>query len=384
LSHESVLRNLAHGRETVNPGLGRKSGSARSRGSSIPVHRLGEDARPLTGEEYRLYSGMISEMRQTDRSGRHRDRLTVSSVAPTQVLVRPDRLRPAPVIPLPTSLVSLPATVPDQTEVLDLSSSSRRPPDQTDQTAPAPVPPPAYLGAGVNTTPAHSRRDRHDTDTSSPLSLVGALRRLGTNVNLVPVNFSMTSRSRSHSPSTVTVTRAETETRHRDRSNSPSVVTVSHRWSHSRSHRDRDRSVPSERERHRHERHHRTTSSSSSSSAVIERLGAPSTSSSSRHSQGVAMPLAEATRLLTNTWDNESVRQADMFINSLTPAATTTTAAPSVIRQLSSPAAVATPTTSAATSASSATSEQTSSEYYNPAMPTDDSTDSSDSNNPNT
>ena len=85
LSHESVLRNLAHGRETVNPGLGRKSGSGRSRGSSIPVHRLGEDARPLTGEEYRLYSGMISEMRQTDRSGRHRDRMSVSSVAPTQV-----------------------------------------------------------------------------------------------------------------------------------------------------------------------------------------------------------------------------------------------------------------------------------------------------------
>ena len=59
LSHECVLRNLAHGRETVVSGLGRKSGSSRTRGSSIPVHRLGEDARPLTGDEYRLYSGLI-------------------------------------------------------------------------------------------------------------------------------------------------------------------------------------------------------------------------------------------------------------------------------------------------------------------------------------
>ena len=383
LSHECVLRNLAHGRETVTTGLGRKAGSSRSRGSSIPVHRLGEDARPLTGEEYRLYSGMISEMRQTDRSGRHRDRLTVSSVTPTQVLVRPDRLRQSPaqspVIPLPASLVSLPATVPDQTEVLDLSSSARRPADQTAPAPVPPVPPPSYPPvAGVNTTPAHTRRDRpQDSDTSSPLSLVGALRRLGTNVNLVPVNFSMTSRARSHSPSTVTVTRApDSDTRQRDRSHSPSIVTVSQRWSH---HRDRshgshrDRSVPSDRERHRHERHHRTSSSSSSSHAVIERLGAASTS---RHS-GVAMPLAEATRLLNNTWDSESVRQADMFINSLSTASTTVTTATTtavVTRQNSSPAVV----TSTATSATDQTSG---SEYYNPAMPTDDSTDSSDSNN---
>ena len=67
LSHECVLGNLAHGRETVVTGLSRKSGGSRLRGSSLPVHRLGEDARPLTGEEYRLYSAMITELRQTDR-----------------------------------------------------------------------------------------------------------------------------------------------------------------------------------------------------------------------------------------------------------------------------------------------------------------------------
>jgi len=270
-------------------------------------------------------------------------------VAPTQVLVRPDRvLRQATHVSQSTSgIIPLPATVPDQTEVLDLSSSSRHRP--SDQTAPAPIPTlPVTQNSisGVNTTPAHAH-NRHvstrDTNTTTPLSLVGALRRLGTNVNLVPVNFSMTSRSRSQSPSTVTVSRAETDSRHRDRSHSPSIVTVSHRWSH-RS--QRDRSVPSDRHRHHHHHHRSSTSSSSvvaSSQAVIERLGGASSSSSSRHSHGVAMPLAEATRLLNNSWDTESVRQADMFINSLAAvpvgiAASSSSSVP-LLRQNSSPAA---------------------------------------------
>ena len=407
LSHECVLRNLAHGRETVVTGLGRKSGGSRLRGSSLPVHRLGEDARPLTGEEYRLYSGMITELRQSDRHGhsssssRHRDRAIVSSVAATQVLVRPDRLlrsqaaAPAPALPLPASLVSLPATVPDQTEVLDLSSSARRPPDQT---APAPAPPAAapagYAGSGVNTTPAHSRRDRQEADTSSPLSLVGALRRLGTNVNLVPVNFSMTSRSRSHSPSTVTVTRAETDTRHPHREQrspgpGPSIVTVSHRWSHEHGHRAHrahghrasDSRAPGERERHRHEhRHHRSASAAAASHAVIERLG-----SSSRHSHGVAMPLAEATRLLNNSWDTESVRQADMFINSLAVATSISSSTSSNSASAAGPATAAAASLARQHSSPAAGGEASGpSEYYNPAVPTEDSTDSSDSNTPAT
>ena len=313
MSHETVLRNL-HGREsTLAAGLGRKVSSGRSRGSSLPVTRLGEDARQLRAEEYRMYSGLITEMRQTDRrhSSRH---LTVTNLSPA-VLVRPDRLRPSsqPPLPLPSTL-SLPATVPDQdqTEVLDLSSTRR---NVEDQTPPAPV----RTAASVRvSSPVAGERDRHqpspahsrETDTSSPMSLVGALRRLGTNVNLVPVNFSLSNRSRSQSPGTVTVTRTETESRQRERS----LVRVRPR------HRDRQ------------ER---------------QRLLLPS-----RQSLGVALPLAEATRLLNNSWDQESVRQADMFISSL----------------------------ATNTSNTSGTAARAEAEYYNPAAPTEDSTDSSDSN----
>ena len=133
-------------------------------------------------------------------------------------------------------------------------------------------------------------------------------------------------------------------------------------------------------ERERHERHRRDrdrgSSSSASSQAVIERLG----HTPRGQSHGVAMPLAEATRLLSNSWDSESVRQADMFIDSLavTSSAAATASVPGVSRQNSSPAAVtATPAVTAAATPGA------SSEYYNPAMPTDDSTDSSDSNTQN-
>jgi len=315
VTHDPVLRNL-HGRESsVTTGLGRKLlSSSRSRGSSLPVTRLGEDARQLRAEEYRMYSGLITEMRQTDR--RHSRHHTVNNLTPA-VLVRPERLRPSsqPPLSLPSTL-PLPATVPDQdqTEVLDLSSS-RRNVDQ--QTPPAPITTaaPVAFSSTVQAerpqpSPAHSRE--RESDNSSPMSLVGALRRLGTNVNLVPVNFSLSNRSRSQSPGTVTVTRTETETRQRERS----LVRPRHR------HRDRQ------------ER---------------QRLVLPSRQSLGL---GVALPLAEATRLL-NGWDQESVRQADMFISSLANNTTNVTA-----------------------------TNRVDSEYYNynPPAPTEDSTDSSDSN----
>merc|ERR1719219_1889780 len=107
MSHETVLRNL-HGRESLVAGLGRKTVSGRARGSSLPVTRLGEDARQLRAEEYRLYSSLITEMRQTDR--RHSRQVTVTNLTPA-VLVRPDRLRPStqPPLPLPRpSTISLP------------------------------------------------------------------------------------------------------------------------------------------------------------------------------------------------------------------------------------------------------------------------------------
>ena len=327
LSHGAVLRSL-HGRESLLAGLGRKVVSGRTRGSSLPVTRLGEDARQLRAEEYRLYSGLITEMRQSER--RQPRQVTVSNLSPA-VLVRPDRLRPPaqpplPALPLPSSL-SLPATVPDQdqTEVLDLSNSRR---SLEEQTAPVPATPAVSVnlssglqGERLLPSPAHSRHSREgrERDPSSPMSLVGALRRLGTNVNLVPVNFSLSNRSRSQSPGTVTVTRTESEARQR------SLVRQRERQRERQRYRERDR----DRDRQR------------------------------LQSLGVALPLAEATRLLNNSWDQESLRQADIFISSL--AATTTTAS-----------TTATPEPAAS---------RVEAEYYNPAAPTEDSTDSSDSNN---
>ena len=327
LSHGAVLRSL-HGRESLLAGLGRKVVSGRTRGSSLPVTRLGEDARQLRAEEYRLYSGLITEMRQSER--RQPRQVTVSNLSPA-VLVRPDRLRPPaqpplPALPLPSSL-SLPATVPDQdqTEVLDLSNSRR---SLEEQTAPVPATPAVSVnlssglqGERLLPSPAHSRHSREgrERDPSSPMSLVGALRRLGTNVNLVPVNFSLSNRSRSQSPGTVTVTRTESEARQR------SLVRQRERQRERQRYRERDR----DRDRQR------------------------------LQSLGVALPLAEATRLLNNSWDQESLRQADIFISSL--AATTTTAS-----------TAATPEPAAS---------RVEAEYYNPAAPTEDSTDSSDSNN---
>jgi len=352
LSHENVLRNLAHGRETVVTG-GRKVGEVRERGrGGIPVHRLGEDARPLTAEEYRLYSPVISEMR-----GGRRERRGVASTSPAQVLVRGERMvmggrqaQPAPPTP---ALVSLPATVPDQAEVLDLSSGPRRDPPPS---LPPPRPVPSPYSHALPTSslaqtpaPAHSR-PRHE---DSALTLVGALRRLGTRVNLVPVNFSV-DRTRSHSPvrshspslareTMVTVARASSEDRRGERSNNWQV----------RGHRDRDRSHRerssgrSHGDRSSNRSHERSGVRSSSRShggdrsssrshrdrqAVIERRSRPPSPSLPRQSElgltfvsrlspSIALPLAEATRLLSthsnNTWEADSVREADMFVRDL-------------------------------------------------------------------
>ena len=106
-------------------------------------------------------------------------------------LVRSDRLpgfqrqtnRPSLAAPI-TTASSLPATVPDQAEVLDLSQGPRR------EEAPLPAvrtsAAPPYLGQGMP-APSHARPGL--VRPSSALSLVGALRRLGTRVNLVPVSI---------------------------------------------------------------------------------------------------------------------------------------------------------------------------------------------------
>ena len=309
LNHESVLRSLAHGRER-EAGPSRKGGEVRERGrAGIPVHRVGEDARPLTAEEYRQFSPAISEMRGGRRERRGGAGLAGSS-SPAQVLVRGDRPgRLPPPVPVPAFL-SLPATVPDQTEVLDLSAGGRR--GEVARPRPtAPTPAPYTSGtAPLNTTPAHSRGQ-----DGSALSLVGALRRLGTRVNLVPVNFSVSDRRSARA--------------HRDRS-----VPRAER-------RPRDRQV------------------------VIERLGRvrsppprPEHSAStfvSRLAPSLSLPLAEAARLLNNGWDQESLREADMFVQSLDPR-------PGAVAG-SAPVAGAGPGVTA--------------EYYNPATPTEDSSEES-------
>jgi len=447
LSHENVLRNLAHGRETVVAG-GRKVGEVRERGrGGIPVHRLGEDARPLTAEEYRMYSPVINEMR-----GGRRDRRGVASTSPAQVLVRGERMvmsgrsgQPVPPVP---ALVSLPATVPDQAEVLDLSAGPRR---ETPPVLPPPRPVPSpYAGhsSSVNLTPcpapAHSRPRSED----SALTLVGALRRLGTRVNLVPVNFSV-DRTRSHSPvrssspgnnreTMVTVARASSEDRRGDRSSGWQVR--NHR-DRERSHRDRDRTSSrsqgdrntSSRSRDRtSSRIHGDGSSGSRSStdrssrphrdrhAVIERISEfhrvnrpPSPSLPrqsdlgltyvSRLSPTVALPLADATRLLNSqtmsnsTWEPESVREADIFMRDLASTSTARSHSTSWDRngnfsQMERPHTVTTDYTETenqsqannndmlnterfgqgSNSADHSIPVASTSDYYNPAVPTED------------
>jgi len=263
-------------------------------------------------------------------------------------LVRGERMvmggrqaQPAPTAP---ALVSLPATVPDQAEVLDLSSGPRRDPPPPPRPVPSPYSshnlPPSSLTQSP--APAHSR-PRHE---DSARTLVGALRRLGTRVNLVPVNFSV-DRTRSHSPvrshspslareTMVTVARASSEDRRGERSSNWQVRRErSHRdRSSSRSHGDRSSSSRS----HDRSRSHGGDRSSSRSHrdrhAVIERMSSRPPSPSlprqselgltyvSRLSPSIALPLAEATRLLSThstntTWEADSVREADMFVRDL-------------------------------------------------------------------
>ena len=308
-THENVLLNLSQGREGSNVERG-KGHEARTRGrvSGIPVHRLGEDARPLTAEEYRLYSPVITEMRG---GGRVRNRGGASSSSMAQVLVRQrpgaaaatgQSSAPPPSQAAPPHLATLPATVPDQAEVLDLSSGPRRELGREAQPPPRPVPPPY---AGSHPVTAHSSRSERPRHEDRALSLVGALRRLGTRVNLVPVNFASQRRSGSHSPQ-------PREERRRGG------------WS-----------TGSERERRRDES--RSNRSRDRQAAVIERLSEyrrtrlPAAGRETEGTQsrgltfvsrlspdlGLAMPLAEATRLLTQGWEAGQVREADQFVREL-------------------------------------------------------------------
>ena len=311
-THENVLLNLSQGREGANVERG-KAHEARTRGrvSGIPVHRLGEDARPLTAEEYRLYSPVITEMRG---GGRVRNRGGASSSSMAQVLVRQrpgaasatgQSSAPLPGPPsqaAPPHLATLPATVPDQAEVLDLSSGPRRELGREAQPPPRPVPPP-YVGSHPVT--AHSSRSERPRHEDRALSLVGALRRLGTRVNLVPVNFASQRRSGSHSPQP----REE-----RRRGGWSTGSERERRRDESRSNRSRDRQAAvierlSEYRRTRLPAAGRETEGAQSRGlAFVSRLSPD---------LGLAMPLAEATRLLTQGWEAGQVREADQFVREL-------------------------------------------------------------------
>ena len=267
---DNLLLNLGNLRETENENKHASKLLREGKTGSIPVHKLGEDARPLSAEEYRLYSQVITQM----RGGRVRSNR--QSSPSNQVLVRPDKLQGyqrvtgRPNLAAPTTTSSLPALVPDQAEVLDLSQGPRR-----DEPPPRSTVPP-YVGQGM---PAPSQTRPGVVRSNSALSLVGALRRLGTRVNLVPVSSEGGSRSRSSS--------------HGSRSGSGS----SSSRSSSRHHRHSTRNRDSDRSRSR--RHHtRDTDGPSIVPAPTFPAPAPILNIPAHTDQGLALPLAEASRLL--------------------------------------------------------------------------------------
>lgn len=368
LCHENVLLNLSQGREGGGEDR-RKGGEMRGRGrtSGIPVHRLGEDARPLTAEEYRLYSPVITEMRGGARARRGG---TSSTVAQVLVRQRPGLAgggqSTAGVHPSqapPPHLSALPATVPDQAEVLDLSSGPRR-----DSAPPRPVPPPYIAAAPSGPAVAHVQTRQTPRHEDRALSLVGALRRLGTRVNLVPVNFSSHRRNTGAGASTGAVRGEE-----RRRSGTSGVP-----WQGDRRHRDgADGGGTGGGSRSRVHSTGETGARSSRSSAgrerqaaVIERIseyrrGRVNTRAEERNTGltyvsrlspelGLAMPLAEATRLLATGWEPGQLREADQFVRDLEASQGTSTVE----------------VTAEAGSSGGGEGDQ----YYNPSQPTETET----------
>ena len=231
---DNLLLNLGNHREFVSETSKNVTKTIRDgKNGSIPVHRLGEDARPLSAEEYRLYSQVITQM----RGGRVKS--VRQSSGGNQVLVRSDRLpgfqreNSRPNLSAPTTTSSLPATVPDQAEVLDLSQGPRR----EEQPPRSSVPP--YLGQGM---PAPSQTRPGVERTSTALSLVGALRRLGTRVNLVPISSESSSRVRSGSSRSSSARGEGGSGRTGGGTSSSRSSSRTHRHSSRSSHRDQERS----------------------------------------------------------------------------------------------------------------------------------------------
>jgi len=289
---------------------------------SIPVHQLGEDARPLTAEEYRLYSNVITQMRGGGRTKTNRQSSN------NQVLVRPDRLSgfqqravaesSRPNLSAPTTTSSLPATVPDHTEVLDLSRGARR-----EDPAPLRSPVPPYLGQGMP-APSQTRPGvMRNSNSTTALTLVGALRRLGTRVNLVPVASSEgSSRPRS--------SRSSTSSRHGSSSSGSSSRSSQRHHRHASRHHSSG--GVSDRSRSRNNRDHRVPLTTTTAPSLVPppAVLAPASShflalstnpATMVQDTGFALPLAEATRLLGITLDTLPVRSSAANIPPLSEAA---------------------------------------------------------------
>jgi len=222
----NMMLNIPLQREYISEAPKKTSKHRRSgKTGQIPVHKLGEDARPLTAEEYRMYNQVISQMRGV------RSKHTRPALTQNQVLVRSDRLnvyqpdqtRPANLSD-PSTINSVPATVPDHTEVLDLSQGSRRS-SSSGPSSRSSNPP--YLGQGLP-APTHSRPSVNRSSSSSALSLVGALRRLGTRVNLVPINDSGNHRSSSSRESSSRSSRRHRHHHHHHHSTSSQFIDLRH------------------------------------------------------------------------------------------------------------------------------------------------------------
>lgn len=231
-----------------------------------------------------MYSQAITQM----RGGRVRSNR--QTAANDQVLVRSDRLPGfqrqlnRPNLAAPTTTASLPATVPDQAEVLDLSQGPRR------EEAPVRSTVPPYIGQGM---PAPSQTRPGVVRTSSALSLVGALRRLGTRVNLVPVSAEVgatSSRNRAEA--------GATSSRNRDEAGPTSSRTRPSGSRRSSSHRHTSRHSDSGRRSRRPPRDPDNPSIVPSPSLPIQAPDTLPSLLSLPPGESIALPLAEATRLL--------------------------------------------------------------------------------------
>jgi len=296
-SQDSLLLNLgSQGGEFLSEPAAEVSKPRRDgKNGVIPVHKLGEDARPLSAEEYRMYSQAITQM----RGGRVRSNR--QTAANDQVLVRSDRLPGfqrqlnRPNLAAPTTTASLPATVPDQAEVLDLSQGPRR------EEAPVRSTVPPYIGQGM---PAPSQTRPGVVRTSSALSLVGALRRLGTRVNLVPVSTEVgatSSRNRAEAGATSSRNRDEvgaTSSRSRAEAGPNSSRTRPSGSRRSSSHRHTSRHSDSGRRSRRPPRDPDNPSIVPSPSLPIQAPDTLPSLLSLPPGESIALPLAEATRLL--------------------------------------------------------------------------------------